>query len=233
MPSPENGTPMKPEKIGIHRIAELAEVSIGTVDRALHGRSGINEETRARVLRVAERLGYQPNLAARALSIARSDFRIGICVPTEIHFFYDQLWQGILEEAQRFSHLELEFLCRPIKELGKGDADALAYLLNSGVQGVVLTPGNPTEMTPLIDRAESQGIRVICVSTDAPGSAALRSCLPNRRSTDKWLERCSASVCHRVLPLLWLLAWLRPKITARRPRDFARRFLDFALPVGW
>ncbi len=170
MPSPENRTPMKPEKIGIHRIAELAEVSIGTVDRALHGRSGINEETRARVLRVAERLGYQPNLAARALSIARSDFRIGICVPTEIHFFYDQLWQGILEEAQRFSHLELEFLCRPIKELGKGDADALAYLLNSGVQGVVLTPGNPTEMTPLIDRAESQGIRVICVSTDAPGS---------------------------------------------------------------
>ena len=161
---------MKPEKIGIYRIAELAAVSIGTVDRALHGRPGINEATRARVLRVAEKLGYKPNLAARALSIARSGLRIGICVPTEIHFFYDQLWQGILDEAQRFSHLGIEFVFRPVKELGKGDADALAYLLSSEVNGVILSPGNPAEMTPLIDRAEAGGIRVICVSTDAPGS---------------------------------------------------------------
>lgn len=161
---------MKPEKIGIHRIAELAEVSIGTVDRALHGRPGINEDTRARVLQVAEKLGYRPNLAARALSIARSDLRIGICVPTEIHFFYDQLWQGILDEAQRFSHLGIEFLCRPVKELGKGDADAFAFLVNSHVNGVILTPGNPAEVGQLIDRAESNGTRVICVSTDAPGS---------------------------------------------------------------
>lgn len=161
---------MKPEKIGIQRIAELAQVSIGTVDRALHGRPGINEGTRTRVLGVAEKLGYKPNLAARALSIARSDLRIGICVPTEIHFFYDQLWQGILAEAQRFSHLGIEFVFRPVKELGKGDAEALAYLLSSQVNGMILTPGNPAEMTPLIDRAESNGIRVICVSTDAPGS---------------------------------------------------------------
>jgi len=31
---------------GIHQIAELAKVSIGTVDRALHGRDGISEVTR-------------------------------------------------------------------------------------------------------------------------------------------------------------------------------------------
>jgi LacI family transcriptional regulator, galactose operon repressor len=123
------------------------------------------------VLRVAEKLGYKPNLAARALSIARSGLRIGICVPTEIHFFYDQLWQGILDEAQRFSHLGIEFIFRPVKELGKGDADALEYLLSNDVNGVILTPGNPAEMTPLIDRAEASGIRVICVSTDAPGSS--------------------------------------------------------------
>ena len=57
-----------------------------------------------------------------------------------------------------------------MKELGKGDADALAYLLSSEVNGLILSPGNPAEMTPLIDRAEAGGIRVICVSTDAPGS---------------------------------------------------------------
>jgi DNA-binding LacI/PurR family transcriptional regulator len=33
---------------GIHLIAQIANVSIGTVDRALHGRGGIKEATRQR-----------------------------------------------------------------------------------------------------------------------------------------------------------------------------------------
>ena len=36
---------MRKERSGIHRIAELANISIGTVDRALHGRNGIREVT--------------------------------------------------------------------------------------------------------------------------------------------------------------------------------------------
>ncbi len=195
---------MKPEKVGIHRIAELAGVSIGTVDRALHGRSGINEETRSRVLEVAEQLGYAPNLAARALSMAKSSLRIGICVPREIHFFYDQLWQGVLDEAQRFSHLGIEFLCRPVKELGKGDAAVFSDLLHAEVNGLIVTPGNPVEMTPLIDRAESLGVRVICVSTDAPGS--LRSTIVfaepslNGRMAGELLGKClPANSCAAVI----------------------------------
>src|SRR5690348_3958504 len=60
------------DKVGVHRVAALAKVSIGTVDRALHGRAGINPDTRERVLRVARELGYEPNLAARALSKRRA-----------------------------------------------------------------------------------------------------------------------------------------------------------------
>src|SRR5437868_3546786 len=86
------------ERRGIHLIAELAHVSIGTVDRALHGRAGINDATRQRILQIARQVGYAPNLAARALSVAKANTKIGVCVPREIHFFYDQLWNGILEE---------------------------------------------------------------------------------------------------------------------------------------
>ena len=72
------------KKAGIKEIAEAAKVSIGTVDRALNGRSGISEATRQRVLEVAQQLLYQPNLAARVLSKGRADLRIGVCVPREI-----------------------------------------------------------------------------------------------------------------------------------------------------
>lgn len=83
---------MKKQRRGIQLIAEIADVSIGTVDRALHGRPGINEATRQRILKIAEQIAYTPNLAARALSVSRATARIGVCIPREIRFFYDQLW---------------------------------------------------------------------------------------------------------------------------------------------
>jgi LacI family transcriptional regulator len=157
-------------KVGVHRLAERAKVSIGTVDRALHGRAGINEKTRERILRIAQELGYEPNLAARALSKSRRHARIGVCVPREIHFFYDQLWEGIYDEIKRYRDYGVDFIFRPVPELGKGDISEFKKLLSSRVQGVILTPGSPDEIAPLIDAAEAKGVRVVCVSTDAPES---------------------------------------------------------------
>jgi LacI family transcriptional regulator len=159
----------KPRR-GIHLIADIARVSIGTVDRALHGRDGINEATRQRILEVARQIGYTPNLAARALSVARASAKIGVCIPREIHFFYDQLWSGVLEEAARASQLGIEFINRPVQTLGEGDSEAFKELMDSGVDGIILTAGNPKSLTPLIDEAEAKGIHVVCVSTDAPES---------------------------------------------------------------
>ena len=62
---------------GVHLIAEIAGVSRGTVDRALHGRGEINDATRQRVLEIARQIGYRPNPAARALSVHRQPLRSG------------------------------------------------------------------------------------------------------------------------------------------------------------
>lgn len=161
---------MKKHRHGIHLIAEIADVSIGTVDRALHGRPGINEATRQRILKIAEQIAYTPNLAARALSVSKASARIGVCIPREIHFFYDQLWGGVLDEAKSVAPLGIQFIHRPVHALGERDAEAFQELADSGVDGIILTAGNPHGLKPLIDAAEEKGIRVVCVSTDAPAS---------------------------------------------------------------
>ena len=96
--------------------------------------------------------------------------RIGVCMPREIHFFYDQLWSGVLDEAKRSSQLGIEFVNRPVQNLGEGDTQAFKELLDEGVDGIILTAGNPKDLKPLIDEAEDKGVRVVCVSTDAPES---------------------------------------------------------------
>src|SRR5271166_3098046 len=127
----------KKDRRGIHLIAELANVSIGTVDRALHGRAGINEATRQRILKIAEQISYTPNLAARTLSVSKASARIGVCIPREIHFFYDQLWSGVLDEARSMAALGIQFVNRPVHALGEKDAEAFKELVRDGVQGII------------------------------------------------------------------------------------------------
>ena len=53
--------------MNIHDLARHLNVSIGTVSRALNGRSDVSDETRRRVLAAAETLGYSPNQSGRSL----------------------------------------------------------------------------------------------------------------------------------------------------------------------
>ncbi|NJK46569.1 MAG: LacI family transcriptional regulator [Pleurocapsa sp. SU_196_0] len=55
-------------KLTIHDIARAAGVSTGTVSRALNDRSGVNQQTKAHILEVVERLGYVPDVGARQLA---------------------------------------------------------------------------------------------------------------------------------------------------------------------
>ena len=73
LPSPSSespaaeAAPRDSRPSGIKDIARALGISIGTVDRAIHGRGGINAITKERVLKMAQTLGYRPNLAARYL----------------------------------------------------------------------------------------------------------------------------------------------------------------------
>jgi len=144
-----------------------AGVSIGTVDRALNGRKGIGEKTCRRVLRIAAKLGYSPNPVAQALSVGRANLRIGVCIPQAIEYFFDYLWTGIREEAHRFRHVGQEILYRPVESLRSAQAQNISSLLGSGIQALIVTPGDPASLASIIDSAEKErNVRVICVVTD-------------------------------------------------------------------
>jgi DNA-binding LacI/PurR family transcriptional regulator len=63
----------------ISDVAREAGVSKGLVSFALNDRPGVAPETRDRILAVADRLGWRPNLRARSLSTDRS-FAIGLVI---------------------------------------------------------------------------------------------------------------------------------------------------------
>jgi LacI family transcriptional regulator len=159
--------------VGIKDIAKALGVSIGTVDRALHDKPGINALTRARVLSMAEAMGYRPNLAARHLKSPRT-FRIAVHLPREIALFWDSLRDGILEAAAPYEpSIHVEFGVYP--RLGEGDVPLFKAALDRNVNGLIIAPGDPTALRPWIRRAAKQNVPVVCVVTDAPGTERLTS----------------------------------------------------------
>ena len=93
-------------KVTIKKIAEVANVSRGTVDRALNHRPGINPEVAQRILKIADELGYQPDPAAKALAARRYvPKKIGVLLCSEGNPFFRKVIEGVdhaLEELQHF-----------------------------------------------------------------------------------------------------------------------------------
>ncbi len=71
----------KPDKkITIKDIAQLAGVSIGTVDRVIHNRGEVSNKTRDKILKITKTLNFQPDVLASALA-SKKNLRFSTIMP--------------------------------------------------------------------------------------------------------------------------------------------------------
>lgn len=151
---------------GIREIADALGISIGTVDRALHHRSGVSERTKALVLGTAARLGYRPNLAARALKLNRH-IMIAAVLPVDIRHFFDPLRSGIRAGAAALPnvHVTVQFYDYP--RIGEGENLAFRRALRAKPDGVVFVPGDRRASERAMRSIARAGYAMMCVGSDA------------------------------------------------------------------
>jgi LacI family transcriptional regulator len=162
--------PSKPA--GIKEIAEALNISIGTVDRALHARSGVSAKTRELVLETARRLQYRPNVAARSLKLNRN-VRIAVHLPSELAGFYGPVREGIRAAALASPGMRVELDFRSYPRFGQEDIGLLQSDFEQGYDGLILAPGSPQLLDPVLRRIAARGGNVLFVATDAPRSPRL------------------------------------------------------------
>ena len=74
-------------RVGIKDIAEIANVDVSTVSRALAGSNRVNPNTSKRILEIANQLDYRPNTLAKSLVAGKSQ-TVGIIIPEINNTFY-------------------------------------------------------------------------------------------------------------------------------------------------
>ena len=96
-----------PERIRIKDIARLANVSVGTVDRVLHGRSGVSEASRKRVEEILKQLDYQPNMYASALA-SNKKYTFACLLPKHLEGeYWTDVQKGIREAVSTYSDFNI------------------------------------------------------------------------------------------------------------------------------
>ena len=155
--------------IGIRDIARRLGVSVGTVDRALHDKRGINPETRARVLLEAETVGYKPNLAARYLS-SRKQLQISAYLPERASLFSEALRDGLREAAAPLAP-SLRLVCRTHSDSRPAEVWAAPPGLSRCSSGLIVASGQRLAVDPRRDDAEARNVPVAYIADDAPDTA--------------------------------------------------------------
>ena len=156
-------------------VAKAAGVSQSTVSLVLSGKSAgrISAKTEEAVRRIAEELGYRPNIAARALrtGAARS---VGLVVPDVTHPFFGLTMRGAQEAAWSAGYavalvdVPLDRpLEAPLEALRAGPADGFIYF---SVEPPERRPGG--ERIVVIE-AEPEGVPWVALDTAGGTDAAL------------------------------------------------------------
>jgi LacI family transcriptional regulator len=122
--------------VTLTQIAKAAGVSVATVSRALTD-SGhpIHEQTRARIIKLAQEMGYQPNLVARSLRTERTS-TIGLIVENILSPFIPPILRGIQDHLNQLNYSSLiinsdwnpEIEVQAISTLNKRQIDGILFV---------------------------------------------------------------------------------------------------------
>ena len=157
--------------VTIQKIAELSGVSRGTVDRVLHGRPNVSPMIREKVVRAAEKLGYQPPVPPKSADCRQA----AILIPqwTDGHF-NRQIVSGIRKALRYISDPAFILTEQPLRTMTMQELlRAMDEQIRSGVDGLIIRAENTPEVRAAIEQAVQQGVTVITYDADVPHSGRL------------------------------------------------------------
>lgn len=158
----------------IRSIALAANVSRGTVDKVLNNRPGVSQEVREKVQRIADELGYKPNLAGKALAFQKKEVCIGIIVPSAADPLFLDVYEGIRRGINEFSNFGIQFI---VLETARNTAEqqlaCIRKIQESKISGLVISPFDDDSIREALLEFKEANIPIITFNSDLSGIGRL------------------------------------------------------------
>ena len=154
----------------IKEIARIANVSRGTVDRALNDRPGVNKEVAQRIKEIARAMDYKPNSVAKALATRNRQFVIGVLINSIGNPFFDDVILGIEAAGQEIEDFGFQLKMRKMR--GYNAKEQLALIktfVNEGIDAFAITPVSDPMVRDALNEMIADGIHIVCFNLDLAG----------------------------------------------------------------
>lgn len=160
-------------KATIYDVAGAARVSLATVSRAINNPEKVKPETRERVLKVIQELGYKPNAFARGLA-SRKSTTVAVVVPDMSRASIAEMMNGIADIARVYKYSILLYV---LESEDASEEDILREIIAAQVDGILYLNDEITEVQYDFLRTVKNNyqIPVVLTNTFYPGSDELPS----------------------------------------------------------
>jgi len=148
-------------KIRIKDIAEIAQVSVGTVDRVIHNRGEVSRVTRDRIRKLLLEYNYKPDIHASTLALKKT-IRLAVVMPALVneHAFWNLPASGIQRALKELTHYNIHLETCYFDQFDRHDFERCRKEFPFHlVQGVLFAP---------VFREESQVFLNQCGTWDLP-----------------------------------------------------------------
>ena len=209
----------------IKDVAAAAGVSVGTASMALNSKKGVNEETRKRVLAVADELGYRPNKYARYLTSKRTN-TVGLIVTDITNPFFGLIIDFIQQDLEaRGYDLVLGISAGSITKERK----LIEKFINLHVDGVITVPSHK-QSADVRHFAELQKRAIpLCFITTYYSEVDAPCVMTDISSGSYDLTRHLLETGHR--SILYIVASLALPLARLRVEGYRAAFLERGLPM--
>lgn len=208
----------------IVEIAKRAGVSIGTVDRVVHGRGHVSEDKERRIREIIETEGYQANPLARHLKRGET-FRIGVLLPEleKESRYWDLIWTAIeqaFRELSAFSFIPDLFSYERTNRLSL--EAAFVKMAAAECSAWIIAPVMQAEIGSILDRMQHKP-PVCLIDTAMPGLDALTTVAQEPRKGG----RLAARMMELLAPGPGTFAVVRPYLGAYNLNERAQGFREY------
>ncbi|MBP6686501.1 MAG: LacI family DNA-binding transcriptional regulator, partial [Lacibacter sp.] len=160
----------------LKKIAQVLDISISTVSRALKNHPDISQSTKQKVMELAETLEYEPN--AIAVNLRSKNTKVfGVMIPSITNNFYDSFIAAVEEEVKQLGYSLM------ILQSGDDSAteiDNLKIYRQNRVSGVFICLAKETSNLDAFHKMKDAGIPIVFFDKVPDDDTYNRVCLADK-----------------------------------------------------
>ncbi len=213
------------KKATLNDIAKILNLTKVSISKALRDHPDISDDTKMRVRKVAQELGYRPNLIARSLTSSRS-MTLGVVVPKIAHNFFGHVLAGIQQVALREGY---EIVLTVSDEKEELEQKHIESLVSMQVEGLLVSVSMETRSTEIYNWLKEMQVPLVFFDRHIPDLGFNSVVIDDEKAAENGVNRLIEAGYRNIVHLS---GYTHNEIGKKRRKGYEKAMKKYGLEIS-